>query len=96
MENKISRGDLLIVRDITKIDASNLNVDDVIQFNYKGYMLTHRIIKKNDAEVLTFTTMGDNNTGADYPDTEVNQIISKVEYVIPHIGHLVDKVFGIN
>ncbi len=96
MEDKISRGDLLIVRDITKIDAGELKVDDVIQFNYKGYILTHRIIKKNEAEILTFTTMGDNNSGSDYPDTEVNQLISKVEYVIPHMGNLVDKVFGIN
>jgi len=96
MEGKISRGDLLIVRDITKIDSSNLNVNDVVQFNYKGYMLTHRIIRKNNAEVLTFTTMGDNNSGSDYPDTEVNQLVSKVEYVIPHMGDLVDKIFGIN
>ncbi len=96
MEDHISRGDLLIVRDINKIDIDTLKVDDVVQFNYKGYTLTHRIIKKNNAEVLTFTTMGDNNTGSDYPDTEVNQLVSKVEYVIPHLGNLVDKVFGIN
>ena len=96
MENAISEGDLLIVRDINKIDINDLKVDDVVQFNYKGHILTHRIVKKNDAEVLTFTTMGDNNSGYDYPDTEVNQLVSKVEYVVPHLGDLVDKLFGVN
>jgi hypothetical protein len=68
----------------------------VIQFNYKGNILTHRIVKRNKAEVLTFTTMGDNNSGYDYPDTEVHQVVSKVEYVVPHIGNLVDKIFEID
>lgn len=96
MEGQISKGDLLIVRDINKLDINSLKENDIVQFNYKGYILTHRIVKKNAAEELTFTTMGDNNSGYDYPDIEINQIVSKVEFVVPYIGPVVEKIYKVN
>lgn len=96
MKNSISKGDLLIVRDVTKVNISSLKVNDIVQFNYKGYKLTHRIVKKNNADTLTFTTMGDNNNGCDYPDIETNQIISKVEFVVPYVGPIVQKMYRVD
>lgn len=96
MEGCISKGDLLIVRDINKLDLDEINNKDIIQFKYKEHILTHRIVKLNKAETISFTTMGDNNSGVDYPDTELNQVVSKVEFIVPNIGPLVDRFFNID
>ena len=70
--------------------TTNLKENDVVQFNYKGYILTHRIIEVKDKnDELKFVTKGDNNQNTDFPDTEKYQIISKVEYIVPAIGDFV-------
>lgn len=90
MAPNISQGDLLIVKESKNIKFESLKENDVVQFNYKGYVLTHRIIEVKDRnDELKFVTKGDNNQNTDFPDTEKYQIISKVEYIVPAIGDFV-------
>ena len=90
MAPNISQGDLLIIKESKHLKYENLKENDVVQFNYKGYILTHRIIEVKDKnDELKFVTKGDNNQNTDFPDTEKYQIISKVEYIVPAIGDFV-------
>ena len=48
MAPNISQGDLLIIKESKHLKYENLKENDVVQFNYKGYILTHRIIEVKD------------------------------------------------
>lgn len=96
MAPNISQGDLLIIKESKNIDFESLKENDVVQFNYKGYILTHRIIEVKDDKDLKFVTKGDNNQNTDFPDTEKYQIISKVEYIVPAIGDFVTLIKDLN
>lgn len=57
---------------------------------YSGRILTHRIIEKNLREnnSVSFTTKGDNNKNPDSSYVTYEDIIGKVNYIIPYLGYL--------
>ena len=79
-----------------KVDASSLNVGDIITFSsadsrFLNTIITHRIIKKNyNAELkeYSFQTKGDNNNVADSALVPQNRIFGKVILKIPKLGYL--------
>ena len=81
MEDKISAGDLIIT-----FDKNNYKVDDIIMYRYDGETVTHRIV-----EVLEngYITKGDAN---EFPDEYVvfeNNILGKVNIIIPKYGYFI-------
>ena len=90
---KIQVYDVVVTK---KVDASKLEVGDVITFSsadtrFLGTIITHRIIKKNyDAESKSynFQTKGDNNNVADSALVPQNNIYGKVIIKIPKLGYL--------
>ena len=79
-----------------KVDASTLNVGDVITFasadsRFLNTIITHRIIKKeydSKAKSYSFQTQGDNNNVADSALVPQNNIYGKVILKIPKLGYL--------
>lgn len=91
MEPEIKPGDVILVEKISDMeDINNLRINDVIQFERDGILISHRIIDIMDTneEGLQFKTKGDNNSG---PDTELvkpQNIRGKIKHNIPKIGWL--------
>ncbi|MEE3343735.1 MAG: signal peptidase I [Bacilli bacterium] len=81
-----------------KIEAKDLNEDDIITFassdsRFAGTIITHRIIKKNynhKTKTYTFQTKGDNNNVADSALVVPENIYGKVVFKIPKLGYLRD------
>ena len=79
-----------------KVDASTLNVGDVITFasadsRFLNTIITHRIIKKeydSKTKSYSFQTQGDNNNVADSALVPQNNIYGKVILKIPKLGYL--------
>lgn len=79
-----------------KVDASTLNVGDVITFasadsRFLNTIITHRIIKKeydSKTKSYSFQTQGDNNNVADSALVPQNNIYGKVIIKIPKLGYL--------
>lgn len=83
MEPEIMPGDLVIVK---SVDNEELEVNDVITFNYEGDRVTHRIVEETDKG---FITKGDNNNVEDREVVPSNNIIGKVVTVLPKIGFVI-------
>lgn len=89
MEPIIYPGDVILVDKITNIEGiKSLKVDDIIQFRRGQILISHRIIEIRDDKVdgLLFATKGDNNSSVDKELVKPQDIIGKVEHVIPKIG----------
>lgn len=82
MEPEIKPGDLAIVK---AIDVDSLDINDVITFRYGEYVVTHRIVDKEEGG---FITKGDNNNVEDKEIIYENDVIGKVITTIPKLGHL--------
>lgn len=91
MEPKIMTGDIILVEKITDMeDIKNLNINDVIQFQRDGILISHRIIeiRNDEEEVILFRTKGDNNSIADSDLVKPQDIKGTIKYTIPKIGWL--------
>lgn len=77
MANTIEIGDVVIV-ELTKEVSEN----DIIVYKDENSFVTHRLIKKNDNELIA---KGDANNSEDKPITS-EQILGKVIYIVPKIG----------
>ncbi len=88
MEPEIMPGDIILVEKITDIeDINNLNINDIIQFQRDGILISHRIIEiKNGEEGISFRTKGDNNSIADSDLVKPQDIKGTIKYTIPKIG----------
>ena len=69
MEDNIHAGDYVLI-----VKKSNYEIGDVVTFRKDGYLVTHRIIKKNGS---MFVTKGDANNDEDGP-IYFSQIVGKV------------------
>ena len=93
MEPKIHVADVVLV--IEEKDLSRLKVGDIITFvstwnvNY-GDTVTHRIVavNKNEKGEYFFNTKGDANKDMDGSTVVANNLIGKVHFRIPKLGHL--------
>lgn len=91
MEPQIKPGDVILVKKITGMeDIENLSINDVIQFQRDGVLISHRIIEiKHDEEKgLLYKTKGDNNSGADVELVHPQDVKGTIKYTVPKIGWL--------
>lgn len=96
MQPVIDYMDLIIINQ--NVDKYNLQVGDIITFDY-GIINTHRIIDvKYEDGVITYTTKGDNPNITEQEHPTPDKIIGKVvtisgnPIVIPKIGYYVDDL----
>ena len=80
MEPNIDPGDLVVT-----IKSNNFKEGDIITFNNKNQVITHRIEEIRDTE---FITKGDNNNSVDSDIVVKNNIIGKVVLTIPKVGYI--------
>jgi signal peptidase len=86
MEPAYKRGDVAIVHE--GVDPASLQVKDVIQYRQGGFSVVHRIVTIEEGpEGRVFTTQGDNNDAPDDPISAAD-IVGKVVFLIPEVGHL--------
>lgn len=90
MEPQIKPGDVILVKKITAMeDIEKLSINDVIQFQRDGVLISHRIIEiKKDDKGLVYKTKGDNNSGADVELVHPQDIKGTIKYNVPKVGWL--------
>ena len=84
MYPKINPGDIVVVVNKNKV---NLNKNDVITFRANNTIITHRIVDIKDS---TYITKGDNNDVVDPFTVTDEDILGKVLFKIPKLGHLLE------
>lgn len=83
MSPNIDKGDIVVVKKLSKKELNQLKVNDVLVFKYESTVIVHRIIK---IENSTYYTKGDaNNHPDDYPILETDVLGIAVRR-IPIIG----------
>ena len=85
MEPEISAGDWIVV----KYD-NNIELNDIVTFQYKGEFITHRVIESYNG---TYVTKGDANNAKDTPISK-DQIIGKVTKILPNFGIFRKTIFN--
>ncbi len=81
MEPEISKGDLLIIREVDE-----LNENDIVVFEDKSALVVHRIIGMQGDKIIT---KGDANNVADEP-IEKSLVRGEVLFWIPFVGTMID------
>jgi signal peptidase len=93
MEPTIGTGDVVVVRKIAPLDA---HVGDVVTFRSPENpqkIITHRVRTIQAAgDTVGFVTRGDANTGTERWSVPENGTIGKVEYRIPKLGYITNRV----
>jgi signal peptidase len=93
MEPAIGTGDVVVVRKIAPLDAK---VGDVVTFRSPenpGRLVTHRATSiQASGETVTFVTKGDANTGIERWSIAAGGTIGKVEYRIPKLGYITNRI----
>ncbi len=97
MEDEISAGDLVIVKET---DMKDLHKDDIIAFRTsRDFVTTHRIVNTVVGENgRCFETKGDSNNVSDDEIICGNSIEGKYLYKIPYLGHIIlfiQKPYGL-
>lgn len=74
---------------VKKISTENIEIGDVITFKASGFdaLATHRVTGINYDD-KSFTTKGDNNNAEDIYPVEFENVIGRVYFSIPLIGHI--------
>lgn len=86
MEPMIKPGDVIIVQ---KIDGTDVEIGDIIQFRRDKILISHRVIEIIEEESMkSYRTKGDNNGGPDSQLVMPEQIKGEIKYVVPKIGWL--------
>lgn len=86
MSNKINKGDIAIIHKI-KGDYEELEVGQVLAYEYQGKIIVHRIVDKvNIDNTYYFSTKGDANADVDNIIIEEDMIVGVVNFKIPFIG----------
>ncbi|MGM0590717.1 MAG: signal peptidase I [Halobacteriota archaeon] len=89
MQPEIAPGDVVIVG---AVDPESVAVGDVITFTRSATRppVTHRVIEVvEDDQGLAFRTMGDANEEADSALVRPAQVVGRVTFTIPYIGHVI-------
>ena len=89
MENTISVGDIVIVKDT---DTRTLKIGDIIAFKKDDIVITHRIIDIIEDEEIKYVTKGDNNNVEDEGYVLSEQIIGVYKFKINGIGKIFIKI----
>lgn len=85
MEPLIKPGDVIIVK---KVDADEIKVGDIVQFQSENILISHRVIDvmMNEEKKKSFKTKGDNNSIPDNSLVSSEFVKGKIVYVVPKIG----------
>jgi signal peptidase I len=93
MEPAIGTGDVVVVQKIAPLDAK---IGDVVTFRSPedpGKLVTHRATSiEASGETVTFVTKGDANTGVERWSIAAGGTIGKVEYRIPKLGYVTNRI----
>lgn len=88
MVPNINKGDAVIVEKLSNEEISNLEIGDIIAYEYDQKIIVHRIVSINKkSNKYIFQTQGDNNDDVDSYDVNQSQIKGVVRYKIPFIGY---------
>ncbi len=91
MEPEMHAGDVIVS---TKVDPENIAVGDIITFRLNSdddpnRFVTHRVIEITERDgYLQFKTKGDANEDPDSGAIAESQVVGKVVFIIPYIGHI--------
>lgn len=87
MEPKFFKGDIIIVKKLSKEEIKNLSVGEILVFTHSNVVVSHRIrgISKSKDE-LYFYTKGDSNDNLDSYVTKESDIIGIVVLTVPKVG----------
>lgn len=78
-----SMSDTIKPQDIVIVKITNdVNVNDIITYKNNNDFITHRVIKKDEKQLIT---KGDANTSQDIPITQ-NDVVGKVIYIVNDVG----------
>lgn len=93
MEPAIGTGDVVVVRKIAPLDA---RPGDVVTFRSPedpAKIITHRVVRmKASGGSVGFVTKGDANTGTEPWTVPETGTIGKVEYRIPKLGYITNRI----
>lgn len=98
MYPKISRGDLVIIKEI---DPDDIKVGDIVRYRLESYYVVHRVkeIQETEDGKRQFIFKGDNNNSIDLYPVYDNQINGKIKIIIPYAGYptlLLDELLDTN
>jgi len=82
MSPTMEEKDIIVAKILSKEQALSLGIDDIVIYQEKNYMITHRIVKVEKDE---FVTKGDANNTSDNP-IKKDEVIGKVVHIISDIG----------
>jgi signal peptidase len=87
-EPVINPGDVVVV---SRVDPGEIASGDIITFSRDGGTpTTHRVVDVRTSDgTPVFTTKGDNNEEADPQPVTADQVVGRVSFVIPYVGHVV-------
>jgi signal peptidase I len=93
MEPTIGTGDVVVVRKIAPLDA---RPGDVVTFRSPedpAKIITHRVTRMEaTGDSVGFVTKGDANTGTEQWAVPTTGTIGKVEYRIPKLGYVTNRI----
>lgn len=85
MNPTFRRGDAVL---IDKSKDYDLDIDDIVAFKKDNKIVVHRIIKiKKIKNQYYYTTKGDNNSNDDENEITKEDIVGKLNYVVPYVGY---------
>lgn len=89
MSPTFNRGDAVVIKKLSDREKRALNKGDVIQFISGTKFVVHRIkdITNDEYGNELFITKGDHNNTVDADKVHLENVIGKVEFVVPFIGY---------
>ena len=85
MSPKFEKGDTVIFE---KKDIEKIQLGEVIAFQKKGKLITHRVINKKElGSKVVFKTKGDANNAPDSFEVEDNEVLGVVKYTVKYLGY---------
>lgn len=88
MEPELKVGDVIIIK---KCERQDLKVGDIITFENRGELITHRITEFNPA-TLRYATKGDKNSLNDIEAVKFQEIKGKMFFKLPMFWKIIQKL----
>ena len=90
MEPTINIGDVIIIK---KVDKDDIQTNDIITYNIRGEIITHRVIDyKIINDEIVYTTKGDSNEVTDIQEVKYRNVEGKYINKIPKVGKILSLI----